>query len=304
MKKLLVTGASGLLGSNLAHMASDNFEVYATYNTNYVSISGCKCLKLDITNINDVSRIIEAIKPDLIVHCAANTDVDYCEKNHVEAWNQNVKGTANLAHAAEKSNAFMIYISTDSVFDGMRGNYSEDDIPNPINYYAQTKLEGEQVIQKYKIDYLIARTNIYGWNYLNKNSFAEWIMQSLQAHKKITLFNDVYFSPILVNNLIDVLFNLYQKNTRGVYHISGSECCSKLQFGENVADVFNFDTKYIEQISVDEKNLFAQRPKNTSLNVDRASELSDVKLLNVHDGLLKMKQLASVKYVNQLKNIS
>jgi len=302
MEKLLVTGASGLLGSNLAYMASNDFEVYATYNTNHVSISGCKCLKLDLININDVSKVIDAIKPDLIIHCAANTNVDYCEKNHVEAWNQNVKGTENIARAAEKYNAYMIYVSTDSIFDGARGNYAEDDIPNPINYYAQTKLEGERVLQKYNIDYLIARTNIYGWNCLNKNSFAEWIVHSLQAYNKITLFNDVYFSPILINNLIDVLFDLYQKGICGVYHISGSERCSKLQFGETVADVFDLDTKYIEQISVDEKNLFAPRPKDTSLNIDQVSKLSDVKLLNVYDGLSKMKQLMDIGYVDQLKS--
>lgn len=301
MEKLFVTGVSGLLGSNIAFMASHNFEVYGSYNTNPVNIAGCKCFKLDLTGSAKVSEAIDAIKPDLIIHCAANTNVDYCEKNHSEAWNQNVIGTENIAFAADKNESFLIYISTDSVFDGLRGCYSEDDIPNPVNYYALTKLEGERILQESNLEYLIARTNIYGWNFINKNSFAEWIIHSLQACNETTLFYDVFFSPILINNLIEFLFDLYDKDVRGVYHISGSERCSKLHFGEMIAEIFRLDSRYIQPIRVDEKNLFAPRPRDTSLNISKVSKLSDLKLLNVYEGLLEMKKLMDNGYINTFR---
>lgn len=293
-----------MLGSNLAYLASNNFEVYGSYNTNPVNIAGCTCFKLDITNATRVTDAINAIKPDLIIHCAANTNVDYCEKNHAEAWNQNVLGTENVARASEKNDSFIIYISTDSVFDGINGNYSENDIPHPINFYAQTKLEGERTLEKYNIKYMIARTNIYGWNFLDKNSFAEWIIHSLQACNMTTLFYDVFFSPILVNNLIEGLFDLYKKDVSGLFHISGSERCSKLHFGKMVAEIFGLDVQYIEPISIDQKNIIAPRPKDTSLNVSKAAKISDLKLLDVHEGLSEMKRLIDNGYVGEFRNKS
>ncbi len=299
---MFVTGISGLLGSNLAYMASRGFEVYGSYNANPVNISGCTCFKLDITDRNRVLEAIDSIKPDLIIHCAANTNVDYCEMNSANAWNQNVVGSDNIAYASCRNNSFLIYISTDSVFDGANGNYTEEDLPNPVNYYALTKYKGECVLRRYDLDYLIARTNIYGWNFLNKNSFAEWIIKSLQEQNKITLFKDVYFSPIFVNNLAEVLMDLYKKNVCGVYHISGSERCSKLRFGEIAAELFGLDASYIEPISIDEKDLFALRPKDTSLDISKVTTLTDIKLLNAHEGLSEMKKLMDIGYVNKFRN--
>ena len=163
MKRLLITGGSGLLGSNIAKLATSKFDVHATYNENEVNMKNVHFFGIDLTRKEQLAKI-EKIKPDFIIHCAALTDVDDCEGNPDKAYNQNVLTSINVASIARKIGAYLIHISTDSVFDGTKGNYKEDDTPNPINVYGKTKLEAEQKVTSIQPDSCIVRTNIYGWN--------------------------------------------------------------------------------------------------------------------------------------------
>ena len=300
MCKILITGGSGLLGSNIAKLATSKFEVYATYNKNEVGMKAVHFFQIDLTKKEQLVKI-EQIKPDFIIHCAALTNVDYCEDHPSEAYNQNVLVSINVAEIAKKIRAYLIHISTDSVFDGTNGNYKEDDIPNPINLYGRTKLEAEQKILSIYSHSCIVRTNIYGWNKRDKFSLAEWMLSKLTNKEELPALKDIYFSPILVNDLVEVLFNLQERKYEDIIHFAGSETCSKLDFAYMIAEVFDLDKSLIKPVSIYELGLKAPRGKNTSLNVSKAEKILKGHLPKVKEGLKKMKKLREEGYVEELK---
>ena len=300
MNKILITGGSGLLGSNIAKLAVSEFDVHATYNKNKVRIKDVHFFQLDLTKKEQLVKI-EQIRPDFIIHCAAITNVDYCEDHPNEAYNQNVLTSINIAEIAKKIRAYLIHISTDSVFDGEKGDYKEDDTPNPINIYGKTKLKAEQNVLSTHAHSCVVRTNIYGWNKRDKFSLAEWMLNKLTNNEELPALKDVYFSPILVNDLAEVLFKLQERKYAGIIHIAGSETCSKLDFAYMVAEVFDLDKSLIKPVSIHELGLKAPRGKNTSLNVSKAKKILKGHLASVKEGLEEMKRLREEGYVEELK---
>ncbi len=297
--KILITGANGMLGSNLCTEYSKENEVYATGIVK-PDLVGCFNYKMDILNEEDL-KLIEEKKPDLIVHCAALVNVDYCEEHIDEAEKINSLGSRNIAEASKKVGSYLVHISTDAVFDGEVGNYKEEDKTNPLNEYAKTKLNAERNIQEVGGNYVIVRTNIYGWNRQDKKSLAEWMIDKLENNEKLPSFKDVYFSPILVNNLGEAILELYDLGYKGILNIAGSESCSKLEFAEKIADIFGFDKKLIKPISIDDLNLKAKRSKNMTLNLEKARNLLKTKLLGVKEGLEKFKELKEKGFLDELK---
>ena len=300
MNKLLITGGSGLLGSNIAKLAATKFDVYATYNKNEVRMKDVHFFHVDLTKKEQLVKI-EQISPDLIIHCAALTNVDYCESHPNAAYDQNILASVNMAEIAQKIGVYLIHISTDSVFDGTKGNYKEDDMPNPINIYGKTKLEAEQKISSIHPHSCIVRTNIYGWNKRDKFSLAEWMLNKLTNNDELLGLKDVFFSPIFVNDLAEVLFKLEEKNYKDIIHIAGSEMCSKLDFAYTIAEVFDLDKGLIKPTSIHELGLKAPRGKNISLNVSKAEKILKVHLPKVKEGLVEMKKLHEEGYVKELK---
>jgi len=300
-KKVLVTGASGLLGSNIVNIIKNQYNVYAIYYMHPMNFDSVTCLRLDLTSQKEVESIIIEIKPDWIIHCAACTNVDYCELYPAEAEKLNVFVSEYLASAAKKAGARMIYISTDAVFEGKRGNYRETDHPSPVNIYGETKLKGEQVIQRVLKDYIIIRTNIYGWNMQNKQSLAEWMLAHFRAKQEFNGFRDIYFSPILVNDLIDLMMQMISAGITGVYHIAGSQRCSKYDFGCLLAKVFNLDAGLIKPAISTDSKLIAKRPMDSSLCTAKIANINGLQTPTTISGLLRLKMLEDNGYVNQLK---
>ena len=301
MNKVLITGGSGLLGSNIAKLATSKFDVYATYNKNEVNIKNVHFFQIDLTKKEQLVKI-ERIKPAFIIHCVALTNVDHCEGHPNEAYNQNVVASINIAEIAKKIGTHLIHISTDSVFDGTKGNYKENEIPNPINIYGKTKLEAEQKISSIHSHSCIVRTNIYGWNKRDKFSLAEWMLNKLTNNEELPALKDIYFSPILVNDLAEALFKLQEKKYEGIIHIAGSETCSKLDFAYIIAEVFDLDKSLIKPISIHELGLKAPRGRNTSLNISKAGGFLKEDLARVREGLEKMKRLREEGYIEKLRH--
>ena len=303
--KILITGANGLLGSNLCLIYSKNKNntVYAT-SKELIDIPYCKNYKLDIT-VNEDFILLEKLNPDIIIHCAALTNVDYCEEHPKEAEKIISLSSKNLAKFANRIGSYLIHISTDAVFDGNKGDYKEEDKPNPVNVYGAMKLKAEEYItkiyEKSNNNYSIVRTNIYGCNRKNKESLAEWMLHKLERKEKLSSIKDVFFTPILVNNLSEALLELYKLKYKGIIHIAGSENCSKLEFAYKIAKVFRLDKTLIEPISVDSLNFKARRSKNMTLNTQKAQILLKTKLLNVEEGLIKFKELIKENYPLKLK---
>ena len=195
----------------------------------------------DLTDAAGTARVVREIEPRCIIHTAAFTQVDWCESHPEETWRANVEASRTLAQIAWQIGARMIYISTDSVFDGARGCYSETDEPGPLNVYARSKLAGERAVLAELPDALIVRTVIYGWNLRPKRSLAEWILSELESGSEVQGFDDAVFSPILVNDLGRLLLELLERRASGVCHVARIEACTKFEFARAVAEMFGFD---------------------------------------------------------------
>ncbi|MDD5111138.1 MAG: SDR family oxidoreductase [Candidatus Altiarchaeota archaeon] len=267
--RILVTG-SGLLGSCMGLSYGKAHETTATYNRHPISIDGCGTEKLDICDAGAVEKIVSLTKPDIVFHTAANVDVDYCESHHEEAHAINAEGAANVAKACEKSGAMLVYISSDFVFDGKAGNYSEKDKINPINYYGQTKLEGEKAAMRECPDALIVRTSIYGLNPHGRNSFATWVTSSLSSGREIKVFNDMYFTPILTNSLAGILLSMAKSGASGIYNVAGVSSISKYDLALKVADAHGLDKNLIKPNSWRDAEFKAPRPVDVSLDCSKA----------------------------------
>jgi dTDP-4-dehydrorhamnose reductase len=286
-KRLMITGGSGLLGSHLARQAAGNYSVVATYNSRPTTIPGCKLLPLDVKDRRAVRAAVKEIKPDVIIHTVALVNVDYCQEHPEEAKETNAGGAENVALAAKEAGARMIYISTDSVFDGAKGMYKEEYTVHPINTYAMTKLEGERRVIACLPDSVIVRTAFYGWSGGKSiaPSLAHWVVNSLRGKNNINMFTDGFFSPIEVSNLAEALLEIGRKNISGIYHVAGSERCSKYGFGVEIARAFGLEPGLIHPASVAQASFKAPRPKDISLDITKAARTIETRLLNVKKAL-------------------
>jgi dTDP-4-dehydrorhamnose reductase len=275
--KMLITGVSGLLGSNLAYYFKDKYDILGLYNSHPVLIDGIYTEKCDITESDNIKRTISDFSPNLIIHCASLTNVDECEVNKEFTRLVNVSATKNIVEEASDKDIKLIYISTDSVYDGVKGNFSEDDEVNPQNYYGQTKYEGELEVSKHA-NSLILRTNLFGWNIQDKHSLGEWILKELKANKRVNGFKDACFSTIYTLEFARVIDISIQKNLTGVFNCGSTDSCSKYEFAIKIANRFNLDKELINAISIDEFNFKAKRGKNLSLTVRKIEKALNYKM--------------------------
>jgi dTDP-4-dehydrorhamnose reductase len=301
--KILVTGASGLLGANfILESRLKQIEIIAIDHIHRLHIPDAKVVQVDLTNASLVENIVYSYKPQWIINCASITDVDWCEKHPTDAWAIHVEASRYLASAARKVGARLAYISTDSVFDGIKGDYCEEDPCVPLNVYAITKLAGEKAALEDLPSSLIIRTNIYGWNTQNKQSLAEWMFNELVSQRPLFGFRDVIFTPILVNDLADLLFEMIDQGLEGVYHVAGALACSKYDFALQLADTFNLNKSLIQPSSINNSTLQAPRPKNTSLQTTKITHAINRSMPDVISGLKRFKLLQEAGSVSIIKS--
>jgi len=290
--KILVTGASGLLGSKVVQeLQLEGHQVIPTSHSKSLYPTS---IILDITQNKDVYELITKTKPNIIVHAAAETKVDLCEKQPEYAHKVNVQGTRNIAKACQKAETKLIYISTDYVFNGETGNYIEEDKTNPINTYGLTKLQGERETKNNCKNYLILRTSVnFGWHQ-HKSNFATWIIASLRQGKTINVVTDHYNTPTLTDNLAQVIVETIEKDVTGVYHTSGSERISRYNFARKIAEIFNLNPKLIKLIKMKDLETsgiwLAKRPADSSLSIFKIQNVISTKILNVEEALKIMKR--------------
>jgi dTDP-4-dehydrorhamnose reductase len=260
--KLLITGAGGLFGSKLAQKAEEmNHEVYSIY-SQHAPLHGIS-IQLDITDKTNVADKFKEIKPEVVVHAAALTDVDKCEKEKKLAWKINVEGTENITRASKKSQAFVVYVSTDYVFNGEKGWYTETDLPAPINNYGLTKLKAEEQVKNSTKKYCIARASvIYGSTpAAGKDNFALWVMTKLKNREAVRIVTDQWNSPTLNTNLADMTLEIIERKLTGTYHMSGATRINRYDFSKTLANAFNLDTDLITPAASADFNWPAKRPR-------------------------------------------
>ena len=297
MDKLLIIGSSGLVGSKLAALAAKHgFEAYSTTNKRKTSLP--RVSPLDITDRNATLRLVKEIRPRVVVNTAAITNVDYCETHREEAQKVNVEGVSNLVEAASENNARLIHISTDYVFDGSIGHYTEDDVPRPLNFYGQTKLESEKIVSKLS-SYGIARPSvIYGWtapetsglasDSVKPMNFAMFVVHKLKMNEIVKVVRDQYSSPTFADNLAEALLRLARHPGNGIFHTAGRSCLSRYEFAVKMAESFGYSTRLVQPVFSSEFKQLATRPKNTCLQVERAQKTLGMTFLTTEEGVMEM----------------
>jgi dTDP-4-dehydrorhamnose reductase len=285
--KILVTGASGLLGLNLS-LGMIGTHTIVGVDRNKLSGTPFEIVKADLLEPRSCSRLIEDVQPDAVIHTAANANVDACESDPKGAHLLNAELPGQLAGLCAKRDIRLIYISTDAVFDGTKEDvYTEDDMPNPLGVYAQTKLDGERAVLSVNSDAAVARVNFFGWSLSGTRALSEFFFNKLSTHQQANGFTDVWFCTMFVGDLAETLVRMLERGLSGLYHTVGSEAITKYDFGLRIARQFGFDEGLIQPISVEESGLKAKRSRNLRLSVHKLSTDLGIAIPGVSTGIEK-----------------
>jgi dTDP-4-dehydrorhamnose reductase len=287
--KLLITGAGGLYGSKLAKIAVEaNLEVYSC-DVQESQVCG-NFVKFDVSNKELVNEAFKRVKPDVVVHAATLTDVDKCELNKGFAWKINVEGTRNIVESAKNTGSFLIYISTDYVFNGEKGWYTELEKPDPINHYGLTKLKAEELV-KAQEEYFIARPSvIYGSTpAAGKVNFALWLIETLRKGEHVKIVTDQWNTPTLNTNLAEMTLEAAERRLTGTFHLCGATRVSRFQFAELIAETFGLSKNLIDPALSSQFKWPAKRPMDSSLDTAKAQQTLRNKPLEIHEALKRLK---------------
>jgi dTDP-4-dehydrorhamnose reductase len=305
MSHILVTGVSGLLGLNFAlTVHGKTHRVTGVANTTPLQGVDFECLQAELTETGRVEALIDAIKPDVILHCAAMANLDACEANPALAAAVNSVLPGQIADAARRHGIQMVHISTDAVFDGAKGDYSEEDLPNPLSVYARTKWEAEKAVASANPQALIARVNFYGWSASGQRSLAEFFFYHLSAGQTVQGFTDVIFCPLEVTLLAETLLKMIIKGFSGLYHVVSSECLSKYDFGCRLAEQFGLNRELIQPASVLESGLAAARSPNLRLRTDKLVAALGHPLPGQASGLERLYTAYQAGYPQRLRSLA
>ena len=262
-----------MLGSSLCTLYHPNHEVFAFHRDEKSYVDCSADYHVDLTEARKVEDHINNLEPDVVIHCAGLANVDLCEKEPEKAYLSNVMATENVARFCPDQ-ATLVYISSDQVYGGSNFRSEESVDLHPVNQYGQTKLQGEEKVREVSSNYMIIRTNIFGWNVKPGNiSSAEWIYHSLHKCKEITLFTDYIFSPIFTEYLGRIILQLVEKIFQGTVNVGSPTSCSKYEFGITLAKICNFDVSLISAGSILNHKFSAPRSAELDLNFSKISDL-------------------------------
>ncbi len=286
---LLVTGASGFLGGWLVALGRQSWQVHAIWRRTPFRLPGTVWHQCDLTDDSAVESLIRDIKPQAIIHAAAEANLDWCEDHPDQARRANVDATGHLAQLAVDIGARFVFVSTDMVFDGERGNYTEADPVKPISVYGKTKAEAEALVQRVAPQAAVARTAlIFGKPYLGGSSFSEWIEQKVHAGEPVPLFTDQYRTPILVQNLSEALLELAGNRLSGLFHLAGTERIDRYTFGQKLVRKLGLSAERLQPAKLADIRFRAPRPRDLSLNIARAKTALKTPFLDIDTALERL----------------
>jgi len=276
MKTILTTGSNGLLGQKITEkiLLEKRFNLIATSKgvNRYPVTEGYVYEEMDILNPERMAEVVLKYKPDAIIHTAAMTNVDTAEADKELCKQLNVDAVENLVHICGKHQTQLIHLSTDFVFDGLKGPYRENDIVNPVSYYGQSKVLAEAMIQKSNINYAIIRTIlVYGITHdMSRSNIVLWAKGALEKGMPINVVNDQFRMPTLAEDLAEACFLAIEKRAGGIFHISGKDYISIADIVRKVADYWSLDHQIVSEISSSTLNQIAKRPVKTGFVLDKA----------------------------------
>lgn len=270
-KRILITGASGLLGASLAWELAPNHTVFGVTNSTPLQTDRFTVLTADLLDEGELKNLMDRTQPDWVIHCAAVANLETCETKPTLARRLNSEIPGILADQCRKGGARLLHVSTDAVFDGDKGDYVETDTTNPLSVYAQTKLEGEFAVAQANPDAIIARVNLFGYSPSGKRSLAEFFLNNLLAGNRVKGFIDVFFCPMLVNEIAHVFNEMLENELSGLFHVFSADTMSKHAFGVAIAERFGLDTGLIAPIAVNDFGLAARRSPNLTMDTTKLS---------------------------------
>ncbi|MDN3203089.1 SDR family oxidoreductase [Algoriphagus sediminis] len=276
-KKILITGANGLLGQKLISqlVAGKEFDVLASgRGPCRIPGDGFDYVSMDITNKAEVIEVFETQKPEIVIHGAAMTQVDDCELHREACYEANVMATENLLVGAQGCNSHFIFVSTDFIFSGDKGPLTEDEEASPVNYYGETKLLAEEKVKASGLKWAIARTVlVYGISHdMSRSNIILWVKKSLEEGKSIKVVNDQWRTPTLAEDLAAGCILIAQKEAQGVYNISGEDFLTPYDMAMMTADYFHLDKSLITKADSSTFTQPAKRPPKTGFIIDKAKK--------------------------------
>lgn len=292
-QKVVVIGSNGLFGQTLVNklVKNDHFEVFAMAHGANRNMNTTKFTyhEISIDNTIQIKNLLIKIAPDFVINALAMTNVDICELEKQKCFDVNVRFVEDLAQICQSIDSFLIHISTDFIFDGKNGPYKETDPPNPVNYYGESKVLAEEVVQKNLEKYAILRTIlVYGKvDGMKRSNILLWLKEALAKGEKVTIVDDQYRMPTYVGSLADACILVMQKKATGIYHISDDEYLSIYEMALQIADFYSFPNELIQAFSTSELSQKAKRPPKTGFDLSKAKKDLGFKPLSLKEALTR-----------------
>ncbi|MBT5399004.1 aminotransferase class I/II-fold pyridoxal phosphate-dependent enzyme, partial [bacterium] len=299
-KTILMTGGSGLLSTNWALSIRDEYKVTLLLHQKKISLLGVNTEIVSLSSLEECLSVLEKHQPDIVIHTAGLANVEECESNPNLAQTVNVDLAKNIATACSNQGVKLVHISTDHLFLGDQEFSTEESVINPVNNYAKSKFLGEKQVLENCKDALIIRTNFYGWGTKYRQSFSDLILDKLKNNQQVDLFSDVFFTPILIDELSKRTHQLIDANTMGVFNIVSSERVSKYEFGIKLANCFNLDVGLINTVSINDKPNLVKRPKDMSLSNTKLCQMLNCEIATLDEQLQILKEQEDKSITNQV----
>jgi dTDP-4-dehydrorhamnose reductase len=301
--RILITGASGLLGLNTALETADQHTVFGQVYSNAIQTDAFTVLKANLVEPGAVEYLLDQSEPDWVIHCAALANLESCEKDPELAGELNTEVPRKLAEQCRKGGARLLHVSTDAVFDGQTGGYTEMDMPNPLGTYAQTKYQAELAVAAANPEAIIARVNLFGWSLKGRRSLAEFFFNNLRDGNPVMGFTDIYFCPLLVNEIAGIFIKMLDKGLAGLYHVLSPDSMTKYDFGVAIARRFGFNAELIAPKSVLGSGLKAVRSPNLILKVDKLIQALGEAPPTISTGIDRFYELYQQNYPQFLRGL-
>ncbi len=299
--KIFITGISGLMGLNLAIHTQSSYDIKGSYYSHPVLIPNISTVKMNLDPL-DMKTIISDSKADVVINTIALTDIEFCERNPDIAHSINVTAAENIAKITNTMGAKLVHISSDHIFNGSTPWNTEDTTAMPVNVYAKTKLSAEEAVINSCPNSLVIRTNFYGIGTSIRESFSDWIIRGLSSGSSLSMFDDVYFTPILINDLVDLLLRLITNEASGIYHIAGSDRISKYDFAVILSEIFQLEHSYIKPSSIDSIDHLVKRPKDMSLSSRKTEQAIGIPMPDIKSGISRLLEMHQTDYKKTLES--
>jgi len=300
---VFITGGAGLLATNWSLAIRDRYSVILGLHERNISPAGIGVRQIDLEAVEHIIHVFEAAQPQIVVHSAGFTNVEKCEAKPDMARHINVELAANVAQACARLGLPLVHISTDHLFSGDASLVTEAHSVAPKNVYGQTKSEAELRVLQAHPQALIVRTNFYGWGPKYRKSFTDVIIEALRLGKELTLFKDVFYTPILIETAAQAIHDLINLKAKGIFHVVGDERVSKYEFGLKVAKEFNLDASLINPGLLADQVSLVQRPYDMSLSNQKTCNLLGRKLGSVDEHIARLHQQEQSGFSQEIKKL-